>query len=93
MSDAIEFLERASSLMADRGQEYDQPEGERSMASTVRAFNAITGRDMTEAEGWGFMLLLKLARQHQRKGFHRDSAEDAVAYSALMAEALAKQWG
>lgn len=89
---AIEFLERAGDLMRERGKEYDKPAGERSMGSAVKAFNAITGRDLTEAEGWGFMILLKLARQSQIKGFHRDSAEDAVAYSALMGEALARKW-
>ena len=87
---AIEFLERAADLMRERGKEYDSESGERSMASTVKAFNAITGRDMTESEGWAFMLVLKLVRQSQKKGFHRDSAEDAIAYAGLMAESLAE---
>lgn len=86
---AVEFLERAADLMRERGKEYDSEAGERSMASTVKAFNAITGRDLTEGEGWAFMLVLKMVRQSQKKGFHRDSAEDAVAYAGLMAEALA----
>jgi hypothetical protein len=89
MSDAIAFLERAADLMKERGADYDKPAGERSMAATVAAFNAITGRDLDESEGWAFMLVLKLVRQWQRPGFHRDSAEDAIAYSALLAEALA----
>lgn len=89
---AIDFLERAADLMKERGKEYDSPEGERSMESTVRAFNAITGRDLSEAEGWLMMLLVKMVRQSAKKGFHRDSAEDAVAYSALMAESLARKW-
>lgn len=92
MTDAIDFLARAGDLLGERGQEYDKPQGERSMAATVKAFNAVTGRDLTEAEGWGFMILLKLTRQSQRKGFHRDSAEDAIAYASLMAEALERQW-
>lgn len=89
---ALDYLERAAALMAERGKDYDKPAGERSMAATVAAFNAITGRDLKEDEGWAFMLVLKLVRQAQKPGFHRDSAEDAVAYSALMAEALERNW-
>lgn len=84
---AIEFLERAADLMLERGKEYDSPDGERSMASTVAAFNVLTGNILSEQEGWLFMLLLKIARQHQSPNWHQDSSEDAIAYAALMAEA------
>lgn len=84
---AIEFLERAADLMLERGREYDSEDGERSMRSTVAAFNVLTGNILSEQEGWLFMLLLKLARQHQTEGWHQDSSEDAIAYAALMAEA------
>lgn len=84
---AIEFLERAADLMLERGQEYDSPDGERSMKATVAAFNVITGNILSEQEGWLFMLILKLTRQHQCEGWHQDSSEDAIAYAALMAEA------
>lgn len=88
---AAQFLRKAVDLMAERGKTYDaQGKQERSMAGTVAAFNAITGRNLTEHEGWLLMLLLKLRRQYQNDAFHRDSAEDAVAYSALLAEALAR---
>jgi hypothetical protein len=84
---AIEFLERAADLMLERGQEYDSPEGERSMGRTVAAFNVLTGNILSEHEGWLFMLLLKLSRQAQTPHWHQDSSEDAIAYAALMAEA------
>lgn len=84
------FLRRAAEIMELRGKQYDQPGGERSMNRTVQAFNAITGRDMTEAEGWLLLQVLKDVRQWQRPAYHMDSAEDAVAYSALKAEALAR---
>lgn len=58
------------------------------MGKTVTAFNAITGRDLSEAEGWLLMLILKQVRQWQTPNYHKDSAEDAVSYSALLAEAL-----
>lgn len=76
--------------MRDRAATYDRPGGERSMAATVDAFNFITGHSLSEADGWLLMLCLKLVRLHQRAGFHQDSAEDAIAYAALLAEAKSK---
>ena len=84
---APEMLARAAALLHERGKNYDKPEGERSMARTVAAFNAITGRDLSEAEGWLFMQQLKDARNFSRKKPHQDSLEDCIAYSALKAEA------
>lgn len=86
---ATDFLKAAIDVQAQRGHDYDKPEGERSMAATVKAFNAITGRDLTEAEGWLILECLKNVRQWQQPGrYHHDSALDGVAYSALKAEAL-----
>lgn len=87
---AVEFLNQASSLLTERGKQYDQEGGERSMGKTVSAFNAITGKDLSEPEGWLLLQILKDVRQWQHPGFHRDSAEDSVAYSALKSEALAR---
>ena len=88
---ASDYLQQAKETMEARGKEYDKEEqGERSMAATVDAFNIITSNRLTEAEGWLFMEVLKNVRQWQQPGrFHRDSAIDGVAYSALKAEALA----
>ena len=65
------------------------------MGRCVVAFNALTGRDLEEAEGWLFQQLLKDARQwsggksqEKTRRYHRDSAEDCIAYAALKAEAL-----
>lgn len=88
---AINFLEQAAKHMRDRAATYDKPEGERSMANTVAAFNTITGHSLTEAEGWLLMQILKDVRQWSNEAFHRDSAEDCIAYAALKAEALAKE--
>jgi len=88
---AAEMLGRAGALLHERGQSYDKPQGERSMGRTVTAFNAITGRDLTEAEGWLFMQQLKQVRLFTRSGYHADSAEDNIAYAALMAEAKERE--
>ncbi len=83
---AYSFLEKAGSEMKDRASQRDNsPEGERSMASTVKAFNALTGHDLTESEGWEFMILLKLVRGRQGK-FRADDYIDAAAYSGLLGE-------
>lgn len=87
---AHDYLMQAAELMHQRGKQYDKPSGERSMGKTVAAFNAITGRDLSESEGWLLMLLLKQVRQWQTPEFHRDSAEDSVAYAALLAESLTR---
>jgi hypothetical protein len=87
MHTAPELLERAAQLMLERGRQYDKPEGERSMATTITAFNAITGQDLTEAQGWLMMTILKMVRDNQREAAHQDSCEDLIAYSSLYAEA------
>lgn len=84
---AAELLGRAAAHMHDRSATYDEPEGERSMGKIVTAFNAITGRDLTESEGWMFMQQVKLVRLFTRSEYHADSAEDNIAYAALLAEA------
>ena len=84
---APDLLAAAEKHMRDRAATYDKPEGERSMGKTVEAFNIITGRDLTESEGWLLMQILKDVRDRQRQDAHRDSLEDGVAYAALKAEA------
>lgn len=87
---AAEFLHKAVAIMEERAKQYDSPAGERSMGRCVAAFNAITGKDLTESEGWLLLQVLKDVRQWQNPGaFHRDSAEDCIAYAALKAESLA----
>lgn len=84
---APDLLTKAANIMAERGKQYDKPEGERSMGKCVAAFNVITGQNLTEAEGWLLLQILKDVRQWQRPGYHADSAEDCIAYAALKAEA------
>ena len=85
---APKLLTNAANIMEERGKTYDTPGGERSMGKAVDAFNTITGQDITEAEGWLLMQVLKDVRQWSSAPYHRDSAEDCIAYSALKAEAL-----
>lgn len=92
MSDkAPDLLMRASELLADRGREYEVDGGERSMDKCVVAFNAITGIGITPAEGWLLFQLMKDVRQWTAPGYHKDSGEDGIAYSALKVEALSNE--
>ena len=86
---APDILKKSAQHMLDRATTYDKPDGERSMTKTVQAFNAITGRDITTAEGWLMLAVLKQVRAFQNPGKpHVDSLEDGPAYLALMAEEM-----
>ena len=84
---APEILKRASSIMDERAKQYDSPEGERSMGKAVAAFNAITGHELSEADGWLLMALLKMVRDNTTDKPHEDSLHDLVAYAGLYGEA------
>jgi len=83
---APDILKRAEEIMRERGKQYDQDDGERSMEKIVNTFNAATGHNLTEAQGWMFMIFLKLVRDNSRTEGHQDSCEDLVAYSSLYGE-------
>ena len=89
----IGLLDSAKDELLDRAVTYDSPEGEKSMAATVDAFNIICGRallkngKMTEAMGWEFMSILKKVRQFSRDTPHLDSDVDDVAYTAFAGSA------
>lgn len=83
---AAVYLQDAIGIQENRAKEYDNGVTERSMASVVKAFNAIYGTELTETMGWQFMVLLKMRRQHTSPIHHEDSALDEVSYAALAAE-------
>ncbi len=73
----------------ERAATYDSPEGERSALKTATAFNAVTGKNITEAEVFLLLQILKDVRQWQiPHKTHKDSIEDCIAYAALKAEAI-----
>lgn len=84
-------LKDALDALRKRGEQRDQPDGERSMSRAVDIFNSVTRRDaMHELEGWIFMVCLKLARS-QQGGFNIDDYIDAAAYCALAAESIVEE--
>lgn len=87
MTSASAILMAAARHMRERAATYDRPAGERSIAATVAAFQAITGDGLvnTEERGWLFMVLLKAVRA-QAGAYKADNYEDLAAYAALMGE-------
>ena len=88
---APDILRKAEEIMRERGKQYDQDQGERSMEKIVNAFNAATGYNLKESDGWMFMMFLKIIRDNSKKEGHQDSCEDLVAYSALYGESRLKK--
>lgn len=83
---AHDFLEKAVSEMKARADLRDaSATGERSMAATVAAFNAVRKKELTEEDGWAFMVLLKLVRSSKGK-YHADDYIDGAAYFGLLGE-------
>lgn len=86
---AVDILKEAQGVMAQRGQQYEKKEEERSMPAVVKAFTAITGKEMTEHDGLIFMCCLKMVRAcaavEQGKP-SLDSYVDLAAYASLAGE-------
>lgn len=89
---ADEILQVANEAIVQRGVMYDSAgqQQERSMGKVVAMFNALTGHELTNEQGWKFMCLLKLARSEQGE-FSLDSFIDLAAYAALAGEEAAKR--
>jgi len=86
LTTAPDILAQAKAEQENRAKFYDAPSGERSMAKTVAAFNAMYGTALTEVQGWQFMVLLKMVRASQGSA-RTDNHVDQTSYSALAGEA------
>lgn len=86
---AITILQDARQAILDRAATRDL-QAERSMARAVAAFNAITGQQLTETQGWLFMVQLKAARA--TAGAHNlDDYVDGAGYFGLAGESAARE--
>lgn len=81
------LLKLAANTIVARGAKRDSG-SERSMERIVKVFSALTDHEITEEEGWLFMVVLKLCRE--RTGSDMDNWVDGAAYMALAAEAVAR---
>jgi hypothetical protein len=75
----------AKNTIINRGKERDQADGERTIPRCVTAFNAITGHELSNTDGWLFMEILKKCRSVQGS-YKYDDFRDGVGYAALRAE-------
>ena len=81
MDKAQDILISGAMAIKDRSSVRDDDCG-KSMSRTVGFFDSLTGKEMTEREGWIFMACVKLSRSQQGE-FHEDDYIDAAAYIAL----------
>ncbi len=87
---ANKILEEALLTISNRAEERDQKE-ERSMKKCVDLVNAATGKDLTEKDGWVFMICLKLARSYSGEKENLDDYIDGASYFALAGESVAEK--
>lgn len=83
---ADDILQEGRKLLVQRGVQRDQPEGERSMPAVIAAFNALSGHQLTEQQGWLLMALVKIKRSQTGKP-DADHYVDGANYIALAGEA------
>lgn len=92
---APDLLIEAADTIGNRSAERDNADGERSMARAVQMFNVWRGPSnhrwgLAEADGWAFMVFLKLARAAEGK-HRRDDWVDGAAYMALACECIERE--
>lgn len=85
---AADHIQSALNIIDDRGKDRDEPDGERAMGKTVAIFAALTGVELTEEQGWKFMIALKFARQ-MAGDFRLDDYHDLIGYLGLLTETAA----
>lgn len=92
-----EILDECTSILNSRGDTYSKEAGETEdhFQQIATAFNAITGRDITNAEVCLLLGILKDIRlfEHiqRHKDIHKDSVYDGINYHILKAKSLLSQ--
>ena len=84
---ACSILAEASERVHDRSIARDNLH-ERSMRRCVDGFNALTGHELTEDQGWLFMVFLNMARAQNGNRYEKDNYVDGAAYLAFSGEAV-----
>lgn len=86
---AEDLLTTAAETIKQRATEKDLAK-ERSMKKAINSFNQEWGTDLTEEQGWNFMVHLKRARAKGAK-LNPDDYIDMISYTALQAECRLNQ--
>lgn len=88
MTTPKDFLKDAITTVDQRGTDNGYDVGqERSAARVAKVFNALTDHNLTEADVWTLLIVLKQVR-NQRK-FKHDNIVDMAGYAGLLGECLA----
>lgn len=89
---AESIIHEAAQTVAGRAADRDNGR-ERSMARAVAIFNATTGSNLCESDGWAFMLCLKMARAFnpEKADFNKDHFVDLAGYAGLLGEAWSRK--
>ena len=88
MTQPKDFLKDAIATVDQRGTDNGYDVGqERSAARVAKVFNALTDHNLTEADVWTLLIVLKQVR-NQRK-FKHDNIVDMAGYAGLLGECLA----
>lgn len=89
---AADIMQAGIDTLGQRAADRDVQE-ERSMAKVVELFNLKHGTNLTEAQGWNFMVTLKEVRSLVGGKYRHDDYVDMIAYTALEAECRSKNQG
>ena len=90
---AQQWLEKAIDVQKERGKNYDKNE-ERSAGKVADIFNILRDKDLTEADVFLILQILKQVRYCQHfDNPHEDSLLDNIAYASLFAEAAMRKHG
>ena len=85
------WLEKAIDIQKERGKNYDKNE-ERSAGKVADIFNILRDKDLTEADVFLILQILKQVRYCQNfDNPHEDSLLDNIAYASLFAEAAMRK--
>lgn len=85
------WLEKAIDVQKERGKNYDKNE-ERSAGKVADIFNILRDKDLTEADVFLILQILKQVRYCQHfDNPHEDSLLDNIAYASLFAEAAMRK--
>ena len=88
---AQQWLEKAIDIQKERGKNYDKNE-ERSAGKVADIFNILRDKDLTEADVFLILQILKQVRYCQHfDNPHEDSLLDNIAYASLFAEAAMRK--
>ncbi|MDX5979572.1 hypothetical protein [Vreelandella alkaliphila] len=88
---ARDLLTEAIQGVGKRTVESSSDNGGQGMADAVQAFNAITGCDLSEAEGWAFLLVNQLVASRQGGPFTAKTYSTMASLVGLAGEAEAKR--